>query len=71
MAEKTAAQKRAQQAYMEKFVRVELRMTAEERDSIKAHATARGESVNGFINRVIAEAIEREQAEMNEATPGV
>lgn len=51
--------------------RVNLTMPKGQKEIIKAHATARGESVNGFINRVIAEAIEREQAEMNEATPGV
>lgn len=51
--------------------RVNLTMPKGQKEIIKAHATARGESVNGFINRVIAEAIEREQAEQNEATPGV
>lgn len=51
--------------------RVNLTMPKGQKEIIKAHATARGESVNGFINRVIAEAIEREQTEMNEATPGV
>lgn len=53
MGEKTEAQKRAQKAYMEKFVRVEIRMTQEKREAIQAHAEARGESVNGFINRAI------------------
>ena len=28
--------------------------------SIKAHAEARGESVNGFVNRAISEAMERD-----------
>lgn len=69
MPEKTAAQKRAQQAYMEKFARVEIRMTAEERDAIKAHASSKGESVNGLINRAIHELLEREQAEQHETTP--
>lgn len=57
MPEKTAAQKRAQKAYMEKFVRVEIRMDAKRRDSIQAHAAAQGESVNGFINRAIDQTI--------------
>ena len=61
MAEKTEAQKRAQKAYMEKFVRVEIRVTADKRDAIQAHAEARSESVNGFINRAISETIEREK----------
>ena len=29
-------------------------------DTLKAHAAARGESVNGFIGRAIAEAMERD-----------
>lgn len=60
MAEKTEAQKRAQKAYMNKFVRVEIRLTADKRDAIKAHAESRGESVNSFINRAIDEAMERD-----------
>ena len=32
----------------------------EQRDAIQVHATARGESVNGFINRAISEAMERD-----------
>ena len=32
------------------------------REEIKAHAYARGESVNGFINRAIREAMERDGA---------
>lgn len=62
MAEKTEAQKRAQKAYMGKFVRVEIRMTPEDRAAAQAHAEAQGESINGFINRAIAETIERDKA---------
>ena len=32
------------------------------KDIIKAHSEANGESVNGFINRAISEAIERDNA---------
>lgn len=60
MPEKTAAQKKAQKAYMQKFARVELRMTLQNRESVQAHATARGESVNAFINRAIRNQIERD-----------
>ena len=35
-------------------------MTPERREQIKAHAEARGESVNAFINRAIDETMERE-----------
>ena len=53
MAEKTAAQKRAQKAYMEKFAIARVRMNHEQYDRVQAHAEARSESVNGFINRAI------------------
>ena len=60
MSEKTEAQKRAQKAYMGKFVRVEIRMNPEDRDKLQAHAEAQGESVNGFVNRAILETIGRD-----------
>ena len=41
--------------------RVNLTMPKGKKDTIKAHAEAQGESVNGFINRAINEAMEREQ----------
>ena len=63
MPEKTEAQKRAQKAYMEKFVRVEVRMTPERRTAVQAHAEAQGESLNGFITRAIDETIERDGGE--------
>lgn len=46
---------------MSKFVRVEIRMDADKKEAVEAHAEARGESVNGFINRAIDETIEREK----------
>ena len=60
MPEKTEAQKKAQRTYMEKFVRVEIRMTPEQRAIVQAHAEDYGESVNGFIGRAISEAMERD-----------
>ena len=62
MGEKTEAQKKAQQKYMEKFVRVEIRMDAEQRNAMQIHAKKRGESVNGFVNRAIIETIKRDEA---------
>lgn len=59
---RTDAQKRAHINYISKFARLEIRTTAEQRDMIQAHATARNESVNAFINRAIREAIERDNA---------
>ena len=64
----TPAQAKAHKKYMEGFVELRARVSYAERDSIQAHATARGESVNGFIKRAISEAMERERegGEQNE-----
>ena len=63
MGEKTAAQKKAQQRYMDKFAVARVRIERDKYDEIKAHAEARGESVNGFIGRAISEAIQRDNGE--------
>jgi len=60
MPAKTEAQKQAQRRYMAKIATIQIRTTTEQRDAIQVHATARGESVNGFINRAISEAMERD-----------
>ena len=57
----TEAQARAHKKYIARFVEVKIRMDAERRDIIRAHAEAHGESVNGFINRAIDEAMERDK----------
>ena len=67
LAQKTDAQKRAQKAYISKFVRVEVRMEQESQANMKAHAAARGESVNAFIARAIRETMERDGARPPEA----
>lgn len=56
----TEAQARAHKKYIAQFVETKVRMTPERREQIKAHAEARGESVNAFINRAIDETMERE-----------
>ena len=72
MPTKTEAQKKAQRKYMENISTIQIRTTADRRDAIKAHAEARGESVNGFINRAISETMERDTGGPQEATgPGV
>ena len=45
---------------MAKIATIQIRTTTEQRDAIQVHAEARGESVNGFINRAISEAMERD-----------
>lgn len=62
MAEKTEAQKRAQKKYMEKFIVARVRMERDRYENIQAHAETQGESVSGFINRAISEAMERDGA---------
>ncbi len=56
----SAAQKKASEKYLEKLDEVRIRMKKGRRDVIKAHADARGESVNGFINRAIVTQIQRD-----------
>lgn len=43
------------------FDRINLTVPKGEKDVIKAHAEARGESVNRFINRAISETMERDE----------
>ena len=60
----TKAGQRAVNKYMkENYDRVNLTMPKGEKDAVKAHAEARGESVNSFINRAIKEAMERDNAQ--------
>ena len=55
------AQQRAVNKYMSaNYDRINLTVAKGQRDTIKAHAEARGESVNGFINRAISETMERD-----------
>lgn len=42
--------------------RINLTVPKGKKDTIKAHAEAQGESVNGFINRAIDETMERDSA---------
>lgn len=56
------AQQRAVSKYMkENYDEIKVRMEKGQKNTIKAHAEARGESVNGFVNRAIAETMERDQ----------
>lgn len=56
---------KSQQKAVHKYVkanydRIELTVPKGQKDIIKSHAEAQGESVNGFINRAIDEAMERD-----------
>lgn len=59
----TKAQQRAVSKYMkENYDEIKVRVEKGQKDIIKAHSEARGESVNGFIGRAISETIERDKA---------
>lgn len=46
----------------EKLDRINLTVPKGKKDTIKAHAEAQGESVNGFINRAIDETMKSDNA---------
>lgn len=63
MAIKSDAQRKAVAKYnAANYERIELRVDKGQKDIIKAHADARGESVNGFINRAIEETLKRDNS---------
>ncbi|MGN0500714.1 MAG: hypothetical protein ACI4HK_06160 [Ruminococcus sp.] len=55
------AQKKATAKYeQQNYDKVLLRLEKGKKDIIKAHAEQNGESINGFVNRAIDEAMQRE-----------
>ena len=63
----TEARKEGNKRWDEKNLdRVSIAMPKGKKDSVQAHAEARGESVNAFINRAIDEAMERDGAQSTE-----
>lgn len=56
------AQKKASIKYLEKLDEIRIRMPKGQKDVIKAHAEARGESVNAFVGRAIEETMQRDKA---------
>ncbi len=60
------AQQRAVNKYMtENYDRINLTTPKGKKEEIRFHAEALGESVNGFINRAIDEAITRDRTAAN------
>lgn len=56
------AQQRATNKYISKaYDRINLTVPKGGKETIQAHAEAHGESVNGFINRAISEAMVRDK----------
>ena len=57
----TTAQQRAVNKYVKaNYDRVNVTFPKGRKEELKAHAQARGESVNAFINRAITETLERD-----------
>ena len=62
------AQQRAVHKYVaKKYDRLEVTVPKGQKEILKAHAEAHGESLNGFVNRSLHESMERDkQAQNNE-----
>ena len=56
------AQQSARDRSLEKFEEIRARVPKGRKEEIKKHAASNNESVNGFINRAISEAIARDSA---------
>lgn len=57
----TEARRRANAKYLSETVEdIRIRVPKGKKDIIKAHASERGESLNGFVNRAIDETMERD-----------
>lgn len=57
--------KASNERYLAKMAMYQIRMKPETKEQLQAHASARGESVNGFILRAIAETIARDNDNSN------
>lgn len=53
------ARKRAMRRYNDKFATVKTRIPCEEIEDIKAYVASKGETMNGFIYRLIKEEMKR------------
>lgn len=56
------AQKKANDKWRDKFDEVRFRVPKGQKDEIQAHAETMGESLNAFLRRATAEAMERDKA---------
>ena len=61
MAVSKAQQKAVNKYVREKYDRINITMPKGRKEQIQAAAEAHGESVNGFINRLISDALDAEQ----------
>ena len=61
----TEAQLRASKKYHQKFDDLRIRVPAGEKEIIEKHAASKGESVNSFVCRAVAETMERDKKQVN------
>ena len=62
MPKTSEAMRRAIDKYQkEKVDEVKIRVPKGKKEALQAHAAARDESLNGFVNRAIDEAVERDE----------
>ena len=62
MSPSSEAKKRADAKYtLKAYDRLEIKVKKGRKDELKAHADACGESLNGFVNRAMNEAMERDR----------
>lgn len=64
MAEKktlSEAQKKAIHKYLAKFIEMKIRVSPEEHEEIKKHATDMGESATAFMKRAVVETMARDR----------
>lgn len=54
------AQLKASKKYHDKFEKLQIRVTPEEKAAVEQHASQTNESVNSFVRRAITETIARE-----------
>lgn len=55
------SRKRANETYLNKLDELKIRVPKGNKEKIRTHAEAQGESLNGFVNRAIDETIERDK----------
>ena len=61
------ARKRANQKYIDSLEEIKVRVSKGRKSEIRTHAEQRGESLNAFVNRAIDEAMQRDNAEGQQA----
>lgn len=55
------ARLRANQKYHDKYERIQIRVSPEDKETISQHAASCGESLNNFVRRAILETLERDK----------